>query len=179
MEERKPRLERGYIQIYTGEGKGKTTAALGLAIRASGHGLRTYIGQFMKGQPSGENMALQGNPFIHIEQYGEASFLRREEISPRDIALAQSGLERALSAMTSGEYDIVILDEVNTAVWFGLLKEEQVLELLDRKPPMVELILTGRRAPEALLARADLITEMHEVKHYFRDGVTGRSGIEK
>lgn len=170
---------RGYVQVYTGDGKGKTTAALGLALRASGHGMRTYIGQFMKGQHYGELNALQDHPCITIEQYGDVRCIRREEVTPEHIAQARRGLERVQEAMLSGRYDIVVLDEVNVAIWFGLLTVKEVLALLDQKPENVELVLTGRCAPPELIERADLVTEMQEVKHYFQQGVLAREGIER
>ncbi|NLG27878.1 MAG: cob(I)yrinic acid a,c-diamide adenosyltransferase [Chloroflexi bacterium] len=173
------RLVRGYVQLYTGDGKGKTTAALGLALRASGRGLRTYIGQFMKGQACGETRALRDHPLITLEQYGDVLCIRREEVTAEHIARAQQGLARARAAMLSGQYALVVLDEVNVAIWFGVLPLSDVLALLDERPPQVELILTGRRAPEELIARADLVTEMREVKHYYVQGVTARVGIER
>jgi cob(I)alamin adenosyltransferase len=172
-------LQKGYVQVYTGDGKGKTTAALGLALRASGHGMRTYIGQFMKGQHYGELDALRDHPLITIEQYGDPRCIRREEVTPEHVAQAQRGLERAREALLSGRYDIVVLDEVNVAIWFGLLDVEQVLALLDQRPERVEVILTGRRAPQELVERADLVTEMREVKHYYQQGVIARDGIER
>lgn len=172
-------LSQGYVQIYTGDGKGKTTAALGLALRASGHGMRTYVGQFMKGQPYGELDALRDHPLITIEQYGDVRCIRREEVTPEHITQAQRGLEQAREAMRSGQYDIVVLDEVNVTVWFGLLTVEEVLAFLDERPAHVEVILTGRRAPQELIERADLVTEMREVKHYYRQGVAARKGIER
>jgi cob(I)alamin adenosyltransferase len=172
-------LSKGYVQVYTGDGKGKTTAALGLALRASGHGMRTYIGQFMKGQIYGELDALRDHPCITIEQYGDVRCIRREEATPDHVAQAQRGLERAREAMLSGEYDIVVLDEVNVTIWFGLLTVEEVLALLDEKPEHVEVILTGRRAPQELIERADLVTEMREIKHYYQQGVLAREGIER
>ena len=173
------RLTRGYVQVYTGDGKGKTTAALGLALRASGHGMRTYIGQFMKGQHYGELDALRERPHITIEQYGDVRCIRREEVTPEHVAQARRGLGRAREAMLSGEYDIIVLDEVNVTVWFGLLDVEQVLVFLDEKPERVEVVLTGRRAPQELIERADLVTEMREVKHYYEQGVLARDGIER
>jgi cob(I)alamin adenosyltransferase len=173
-----PQLQAAYVQVYTGDGKGKTTAALGLALRASGHGMRTYIGQFMKGQPSGEVDALRGHPCITLERYGDVRCIRREEVTPEHIAQAHQGLERARQALLSGQYNIVILDEVNVALWFGLLSITDVLSFLDQRPPQIEVILTGRRAPQELLDRADLVTEMREVKHYHERGVMARQGIE-
>jgi len=173
------RLPRGYVQVYTGDGKGKTTAALGLALRASGRGMRTYIGQFMKGQNYGELEALRDYPAITIEQYGDVRCIHREEVTPDHVAQAHQGLERAREAMLSGQYDVVVLDEVNVTVWFGLLDVEEVLTLLDQRPEHVEVILTGRRAPQELIERADLVTEMREVKHYYQQGVLARKGIER
>lgn len=172
-------LSHGYVQIYTGDGKGKTTAALGLALRAAGHGLRTYIGQFMKGQSYGELDALRDHPAITIEQYGDVRCIRREEVTPAHVEQAHRGLERARQALLSGQYDIVVLDEVNVTIWFGLLTVEEVLALVDQRPARVELVLTGRRAPQALIERADLVTEMREVKHYYQQGVEARKGIER
>jgi len=173
------RLSRGYVQVYTGDGKGKTTAALGLALRAAGHGMRTYIGQFMKGQSYGELDALRDHPFITIEQYGDVRCIRREEVTPAHVEQARRGLERARQALLSGQYDLVVLDEVNVTIWFGLLTVDEVLALIEQRPERVELILTGRRAPTELLARADLVTEMREVKHYYQQGVMARDGIER
>ena len=160
------RLSKGYVQVYTGDGKGKTTAALGLALRASGHGLHTYIGQFMKGQRYGELEALRDHPFITLEQYGDPRCIRREEVTPQHVEEAHKGLQRAREVMLSGDNDLVVLDEVNVAIWFGLLTAEEVLDLLDDRPEHVEVVLTGRRAPQILIDRADVVTEMREVKHY-------------
>ena len=170
---------KGYIQVYTGDGKGKTTAALGLALRASGHGMRTYIGQFMKGQRYGELAALRDHPLITLEQYGDPGCITREEVTPEHVVRAEQGLARAREALLSGDYDIVVLDEVNVAIWFGLLTVGDVLALLDQRPDNVEVILTGRRASQEFIERADLVTEMREVKHYYAQGVEARRGIER
>ena len=172
-------ITRGYVQVYTGDGKGKTTAALGLALRASGHGMRTYIGQFMKGQHYGELEALRDHPLITIEQYGDVRCIHREEVTPDHVTQTQRGLERARAAMLSGQYDVIVLDEANVAIWFGVLAVEEILAFLDQKPDHVEVILTGRRAPQPLIERADLVTDMREVKHYYQQGVTARKGIER
>lgn len=156
-----------------------TTAALGLALRAAGRGLRTYVGQFMKGQRYGELDALRDFPAITVEQYGDVRCIHREEVTSKHAAQAREGLKRAREAMLSGDYDIVVLDEVNVSIWFGLLETEDVLTFLDQKPERVEIILTGRRAPQELIERADLVTEMQEVKHYYQQGVTARIGIER
>jgi cob(I)alamin adenosyltransferase len=168
----------GYVHVYTGDGKGKTTAAIGLAVRAAGHDRWTYIGQFMKGQEYGELTALEHLPQVTIEQYGDQGCIRKEEVTPKHIADARAGLERAREALLSGRHAVIVLDEVNVAIWFGLLEEEAVLELVEERPPGVELVLTGRRAPQAILDRADLVTEMREVKHYYTGGVLARKGIE-
>jgi cob(I)alamin adenosyltransferase len=172
---------RGYIQIYTGNGKGKTTAALGLALRAAGWKLRTYIGQFLKGQPYGELLALGVlAPFVTVEQFGRTGFLTVDDgIQEEDVGRARRGLEKCRRALRSGGFDLVILDEVSLAVHFKLLTEKDILNLMDAKPENVELVLTGRFAPASWLERADLVTDMVEIKHYYAGGVRARRGIEK
>ena len=173
---------RGFIQVYTGDGKGKTTAALGLALRAAGRGLRTYFGQFLKGRKSGEALAAAKlAPLVVIEQFGRQGFvIVRESEAPddEDVALAKAGLGKCRQAMLSGIYDIVVLDEVCVAVDLGLLTEADVLGFLDAKPARVEVVLTGRGMTPALAARADLVTEMVARKHYIDEGVRARDGIE-
>ena len=171
-------MKDGRVQVYTGDGKGKTTAAIGLAVRAAGHGLRVYVGQFMKGQAYGEIEALRDLPLVEIEQYGDPRCIRREEVTPEHVARAREGLARARAKMLGGEVDVLVLDEINVSLWFGLLELADVLALLDERPPGVELVLTGRRAPAELVERADLVTEMREVKHYYARGITARKGIE-
>jgi cob(I)alamin adenosyltransferase len=173
-----PSRGQGYVHVYTGEGKGKTTAAFGLALRASGHGKRVFIGQFMKGSPSGETRALLDSPFVDVRQFGDAGLLQPEEVTQAHVLKAREGLERARRALTSDGYDVVILDEIDVAIWYDLLTQSDCLALLDDRPPHVELVLTGRWAPRAVLERADLVTEMREVKHYYRQGVPARAGIE-
>ncbi|MGD2150447.1 MAG: cob(I)yrinic acid a,c-diamide adenosyltransferase [Desulfobacterales bacterium] len=169
-----------FIQVYTGNGKGKTTAALGLSIRAAGHGLKTYMGQFMKGQHYGELTALRDNPFITIEQYGDVECIHRNQVTQKHKAQAEQGLIKSRDAMLSGQYDMVILDEINVTIWFGLLTVKQVLEFLDQRPQSVEVILTGRYAPQEFIEYADLVSEMKEVKHYYHDqGILARDGIER
>jgi len=171
----------GFIQVYTGNGKGKTTAALGLALRAAGHGMKTYIGQFLKGQPTGEIQASKKlAPLIRIEQFGRKRFIDvTDGVDDADIDRARQGLRKSLEAMLSGEFRIIVLDEVNTAVHFKILSEQDVLNFLARKPRDVEVILTGRYATPAMIERADLVTEMRELKHYGDRGVKAREGIEK
>ncbi len=178
---KKPSFNKGYIQIYTGNGKGKTTAALGLALRAAGHGLKTYIGQFLKGHPYGElEAAKKLASMITIEQFGRKGFIHvTENPDEEDMARARRGLQRCLQAMLSGRYQVIILDEINVALYFKLLTEKEVLAFLDQKPQEVELVLTGRYAPASLIRRADLVTEMKEKKHYYQKGVRARQGIEK
>jgi len=174
-------LGKGYVQIYTGNSKGKTTAALGLAFRAMGRGLKTYIGQFMKGQHYGElEAAKRMHPYITIEQYGKDSFVHVQN-PPRkdDVQMAQEGLARAQEAMFSGEYDLIVLDEISTAHYFHLVSLKDMLEIIACKPDGVEVVFTGRYAPPEVIAAADLVTEMVEVKHYFQKGVEAREGIER
>jgi cob(I)alamin adenosyltransferase len=174
-------IGRGYIQVYTGNCKGKTTAALGLAFRAMGHGLKTYIGQFIKKHPYGEiESARMVSSFITIEQYGKGAFIHvSETISPEDTECARKGLLRAGEVMLSGEYHIVVLDEILTACYFKLISSGDILKLLSQKPAGVELVLTGRYAPADIIEAADLVTEMREVKHYYQKGVPARPGIER
>jgi len=173
---------RGYLQVYTGNGKGKTTAALGLALRAAGWGLRTYMIQFMKKGKYGELITAQKrlSQFLLIEQCGMPGFHHVENgISSEERSIAEKGLARAQRAIASGRFQIVILDEINTVLHFKIISLESVLRLLANKPPHVELVLTGRFAPPEILNRADLITEMREVRHYYQKGVLARLGIEK
>jgi len=171
---------QGRVQVYTGNGKGKTTAALGLALRAAGHGFATYFGQFLKGRPTGELQAARRlSPLLTIAQFGRKGFLRPDgDPDQEDIDRARRGLARCLRAMRSGRYRIIVLDEINVAVAFGLLTIKDVFDFLDRRPADVEVVLTGRGARPALLRRADLVTEMRERKHYSSQGVRARGGIE-
>jgi len=174
-------LGRGYVQVYTGNGKGKTTAALGLAIRAAGRGLKTYIGQFMKGQFYGELKALEKlQPLIKVEQYGKDAFVHVQNPPKNaDRRLAEIALSRAKDAMCSMEYDIVIFDEIITSHFFHLVSLEAMLGLLSSKPDGVEVVFTGRYAPKKLIDVADLVTEMRQIKHYLSGGITAREGIER
>lgn len=171
----------GRIQVYTGNGKGKTTAAIGLALRAAGHGFRTYIGQFIKGQKYGELTAVKKfSPLITLEQFGRSGFIHvTEDPDEADIRKAEEGLEKCRTAMLSGKYRIVILDEINVALHFKLIKEEAVLRLIDQRPNDVELVFTGRYAPRSIMDRADLVTEMKNIKHYYDTGLKARDGIER
>lgn len=169
---------KGYFQVYTGDGKGKTTAALGLAIRAAGRDYPIYIGQFMKGQDYGELRSLEKLGCVTLEQYGDAAWHFKGKVSEEQIERAKEGLARARSAIESGRYRIVILDEVNMAVWFGLISVENALSLVRIPRGETELVYTGRNADPALIEAADLVTEMREVKHYYAAGVPARKGIE-
>ena len=169
---------QGFVQVYTGDGKGKTTAALGLALRAVGAGLKVYIGQFIKNADYSEIKALQRwEDQITLAQYGRGCFLLTEP-SQADIDAARQGLATLERALVSGVYDLVIADEANVAVALRLLQEDDLLDLIDRRPPQVELVLTGRGAPPRVLDRADLVTEMRPLKHYYDQGVLARKGIE-
>lgn len=172
---------KGYIQVYTGNGKGKTTAALGLAVRAAGHGLKTYFCQFLKGQDYGELSATQKlSPLITIEQFGRKGFIHvTNNPDKEDIERAQKGLQKCYKMMESRKYRIIVLDEVNVAVHFNLFAEKEIHDFLDEKPEDIEVILTGRYAPESFIERADLVTEMKEIKHYYKKGIQARKGIEK
>jgi len=174
-------LGKGYIQVYTGNCKGKTTDALGLAFRAMGRGLETYIGQFMKGQHYGElDAAKMVHPYITIEQYGRPGWVHvHKPPNTKDVQLAQEGLHKAAEAMLSGKYDIIVLDEITTAHYFELLSVKDMLDIIASKPDGVELVFTGRYAPSEVIEVADLVTEMKEVKHYYQAGVQARDGIER
>ncbi|TEU11478.1 MAG: cob(I)yrinic acid a,c-diamide adenosyltransferase [Anaerolineales bacterium] len=175
----------GLVHVYTGDGKGKTSAALGMALRAAGHGWRTYIGQFMKGQDYGELEAARmlgsdahGCPLLTVEQFGKPTFIHVNTATLEDTRIAQEGLASALQAMQSGKYQIVVLDEINVALYFKLLTVQDVLDFVDAKPDDVELVLTGRRVPDEILGRADYVTVMQEVKHPYQRGIRARKGIE-
>lgn len=173
-------MEKGYLQIYTGDGKGKTTAALGLALRAAGAGLRVYIGQFVKDMKYHEVQLIeQALPQIVVEQLGRGCFIDRPP-DEKDRQAALEGLDHVRRLMESGRYDLMILDELSIAIVCGLMTEEQALNLLDARPDSLELVLTGRYMPQSLLDRADLITEMKEVRHYYAaQGLLARDGIER
>ncbi len=165
------------IQIYTGDGKGKTTAALGLALRASGAGLKVYIGQFIKGKAYSELKSLKKIPQVKIEQYGSGCFLKYKP-KQKDIDLASRGLEQIRKIITQKKYKLVILDEINVALHFGLLHVDQIVDLLKATPKNIELVLTGRQVPSELIKLADLVSEIKEIKHYYRKGKKARKGIE-
>jgi cob(I)alamin adenosyltransferase len=169
----------GYVQVYTGNGKGKTTAALGLALRAVGAGKRVFVGQFAKGRKGSECVSLKLlGKRVTVEQYGLKSFIVKKP-SERDVRAARRGLRRVKNAVMSGRFDLVVLDEGNIATYYKLFSVNELLALLDSRPPDVEVVITGRYADRKIIARADLVTEMREIKHYWRKGVGPRHGIEK
>lgn len=175
------KLEQGLIQVYTGNGKGKTTASLGLAFRAVGRGLKVCMIQFMKGGgPYGEQFAAERfAPLLTIIQTGRPGWVNKDNPHEKDKELAREALALARKTIESEEYDLVILDEINGAVSMGLLPVEDLLGLMRDKPARMELVLTGRNAHERVIEAADLVTEMREIKHYYKAGVMGREGIEK
>lgn len=178
MTDEKMTWETGYIEVYTGDGKGKTTAAFGLAMRAAGAGLKVFIAQFVKGMRYSEIEALDRfSDLITVKQYGLGCFIRKEP-TDEDIKAGKCGLAEALKEMASGKYKVVILDEVNIAVFFRLFSADDLLTFMDQKPLGVELVITGRRADQKIIEKADLVTEMREVKHYYQQGVIARKGIE-
>ena len=171
-------LQRGYVQVYTGDGKGKTTASLGLVLRALGQGLRPAVLQFMKADPNwGEIVSLK-KLGVPVRQCGLDHWVFVDKVSEEDRAAAAEGFARARALVESGEYDLVVLDELVTAVFFELVPLQSVLDLISDKPEQVELVITGRRAPDELIAAADLATEMRPLRHYFDAGVHARPGIE-
>ncbi len=174
-------MEQGQVQIYCGDGKGKTTAAVGLAVRAAGAGLRVYMGQFIKDMAYHELSVLADVPHMTVELYGSGSgCLIGRDPDPRDIAAAQDGLAKAEAALTGGQYDVVILDEINVACQLGLVAAEDLLRLIREKPESVELVYTGRGCPKEVLEKADLVTEMREVRHYYyTKKLLARDGIER
>lgn len=172
-------FKRGYIQVYTGDGKGKTTAALGLALRAAGAGLKVYIAQFIKSGDYSEIRALKALAVhITVEQFGLGRFIKGRP-SKEDIDAAQRGLRAIRTAMASNDFQVVIMEEGNVAAACGLFPVEEILSVMAEKPDAVELVITGRGADPRVVERADLVTEMRAVKHYYQTGVAARVGIEK
>ncbi len=165
------------IQVYTGNGKGKTTAALGLALRSAGAGLKVYIGQFLKGRFYNELNSLKKIKGIEIEQFGRDCFVRKAP-TKKDIELARNGLEKIRKILSQRIYDVVILDEINVVLHLKMLELDDVINLIKATPKKTELILTGRFAPAGLLKIADLVSEIKEIKHYYKKGVGARKGIE-
>ncbi len=169
---------KGYTQVYTGNGKGKTTSAIGLAIRAAGANLNVLFVQFVKGKPYSEHVALSKFDNITIKQFGREGFIHSKP-TKEDIQQAKEGYNFVLEAFEKDIYDVVILDEANIAVFFNLFSDDDLIKLIERKPDNTELIITGRYAADKVMEKADLITEMKEIKHYYKQGVKARMGIEK
>lgn len=173
------RKMRGFVQVYTGNGKGKTTAAIGLAIRAAGAGLRVFIGQFIKMGDYSEIRALSRfTDLITVEQFGHGRFAKGKP-SPEDLEGARRGLERVREIMDGEDYQVIILEEANVAVMLGLIGVQELIGLIVSKPEDKELVITGRGASPRVIEMADLVTEMRVIKHYFQKGVRARVGIEK
>lgn len=169
---------KGYVQVYTGDGKGKTTAAMGLTLRAAGAGLNVFIAQFVKSEKYSEIFALERfRELITCRQYGSGCWLQGQP-GDEDVKLARSGFDEVRSIVAAGEHDVVILDEANIATHFGLLSVEDLTALIDIKPAGVELIFTGRKADPRLIDRADLVSEVREIKHYYQKGILARRGID-
>ncbi|MBI2832425.1 MAG: cob(I)yrinic acid a,c-diamide adenosyltransferase [Chloroflexi bacterium] len=172
-------FERGLVQIFTGDGKGKTTAALGTVLRAAGQGLRVFIVFFMKGDyPYGEFATLPTLPNVTVAKYGLTSFCNPHKVKQEEKEQAKLALDAAREAVMSGKYDLVVMDEVNVATSWNLIEVEDVVKLVEEKPQKVELIFTGRYAPDKLVELADLVTEVRKVKHPFDKGIKARKGIE-
>jgi cob(I)alamin adenosyltransferase len=172
-------FRKGLVEVFTGDGKGKTSAALGVVMRALGHGLRAHITYFMKGDyPYGERRILSDLPNVSFASFGHPEFVDPSNVKPEEIEQAKQALADAREAMLSGGYDLVVLDEVNLAAAWNLIELEEVLKLISDKPPNVELILTGRRADARLVKQADLVTEMLKIKHPHDEGITAREGID-
>lgn len=174
------RHKRGLVLVITGDGKGKTTSCLGQALRSFGHGNKVLIIQFMKGEKYGEILAIENylSERLTAIQCGLPSFVMKENPAPLDVELAQKGLKIAEKSIASGEYQMIILDEINVAMDFGLIEVEDVVELIRNKPPMMDLVLSGRYAPVEIIELADMVSEVREIKHHYHQGVTARAGIE-
>jgi len=173
------RLEKGLVQVYTGDGKGKTSAAFGLALRAVGRGLKVYVIQFIKGGfDYGELYVVERLPNFRLKAFGRGKFVTDVPPTTDDVKLAKEAFKLAREVVGSGEYDIVVLDEINVALHLKLIGINEVVDLIKRKPKHVELVLTGRYVPLEIVELADLVTEMREVKHPYIKGVPPRKGIE-
>ena len=170
---------KGYIQVYTGNGKGKTTASLGLAMRTIGAGRKVFIGQFLKsGDYSEMNTLRQFKDQVTVEHYGLGRFVKNAP-TKEDVEAGRKGYKRVIEVLEKGEYDLVIVDEGNIAVKYNIFSEQELLDLFKKKPEHVELVVTGRGATSKVIEKADLVIEMKAIKHYFQQGVKARVGIEK
>ena len=171
-------MTKGYIHIYTGPGKGKTTAALGLGLRANGAGYKVHVIQFMKGRRYSEINAIEKLDNFTISQHGRDEFVSKENPDKIDIDLAQKGFSYAKDVIKNKKYDMVILDEINVAVDYNLISEIDVIDLIDNKPENIELVLTGRNAHPEFIRIADVVTEMLEIKHPYQHGIKAKEGID-
>ncbi|MFX1318752.1 MAG: cob(I)yrinic acid a,c-diamide adenosyltransferase [Promethearchaeota archaeon] len=179
MKKGKESSHKGMVQVYTGSGKGKTTAALGLGLRAAGHGFEVYMIQFMKGKINyGELNAVKYIPNFTIRQFGRPDFVDKSKPDAEDVKLAKAALAHAREIIERGTIDFLILDEVNVAMDFGLVTEQEVIALIESRPAHMELVLTGRYAPASIIELADLVSEVREVKHPYQKGVAARKGVE-
>jgi len=169
---------KGYLHIYTGNGKGKTTAALGLSLRAVGAGKNVFFGQFIKGMHYSELTVLKQIDQITLKQYGRGCFITSAPTT-EDILAARAGLSEMKDILKSGDFDLVVMDEANIALHYGLFTFEEIKEALKNRADHVEVVLTGRYAPQELIDMADLVTEMKEISHYYNKGIEARLGIEK
>jgi len=170
---------KGYVHVYTGNGKGKTTAGIGLIVRALGHGLKVYMGQFMKGQRYGELDTLE-KLGVMVERFGTKNcIISPENVTDLDLVKAKEGYKKVEEILLSKKYDLVVLDEICVSTYFNLITVEEILHLMKIKPKETELVLTGRYAPKEVIDSADLVTEMKEIKHYYNCGVMARDGIER
>lgn len=170
-------MQQGFVHIYTGNGKGKSTAAFGMALRAAMTGRKVFIGQFVKSMKYSETKVEELIPTIEIKQFGRGCYIK-DEIQPIDIEMTVDGLNECAGLLRSGDYDLIVLDEIFIALYFKFISVEDVLSVLNQKSPQTEVILTGRYAPQELIERADLVTEMVEVKHYYTQGVLSREGFD-
>jgi cob(I)alamin adenosyltransferase len=171
--------QRGLVMVLTGNGKGKTTAAFGQALRAVGQGYKVFVLQFMKGRKYGEFVAAEKYlPRLTVKMSGLDSFVMRDNPAAVDIEMAQKGLETARKAITSGKYNMVILDEINVALDFKLIRLKDVLDMIRSKPAHLDVILTGRYAPKEIIKLADTVSVVEEVKHHYNAGIKDRAGIE-
>ena len=168
----------GMVHVYTGNGKGKTTSAIGLAVRAVGAGLNVYIGQFAKGMKYSELNSLSDIDNIKVEQFGQNYFIKGSP-TEQDINSAQNGFNKIKDVLKSGKYEVVILDEANIATYYELFTVQELIDVIEERAKNVEVIITGRMADKKLINYADLVTEMKEIKHYYNQGVVARTGIEK
>jgi cob(I)alamin adenosyltransferase len=171
-------FEKGYIHIYTGSGKGKTTAAIGLGLRAAGAGFKVYMIQFMKGRRYSELESIEKIQNFEFVQYGRDEFVSKENPEKIDIDLAKEGFTHAQETIKKGKYDMVILDEINVAVDFNLINLKDLLNLINNKPEKLELVLTGRYSHPEIIKIADIVTEMLEIKHPYQKGIMARKGVD-